>query len=200
MTMELQAHIASEGEYRVERRFGCKIIWGSIPINDLVNLTKDADPKIMMSTDLPNKIGAAFVFGTKEDLEAMRNHPDLPISGTRIVEAERARREGYPEAFAQWLIHGDRGLSSNAIAQSVTGVIKGEKLKSHPHDPSDLGRCLEVIEVLKCDKLSEDDILKCMVGVSETWRNLVFNWPELKKLHAEESEECYELLKEAAKS
>lgn len=187
----------NESEYRVEERFGCKIVWGSIPLNEMVNLTKDEPEDVLLSVDLSSKIGATFVFGTKENLDKMANDPELPICPKRLQEAENARKKGLPEAFVKWLTHGDRGNSSNAIAQRVTGVISGEKLAHHPLDTSDFGRCLGVVNTLISDDLSEIDIVKEMIGISDTWTRLVWEWFKLRKLYESgDSEGVYSLLKE----
>lgn len=200
MSLGMKAEISDAGEYRVEQRFGCKIIWGSIPLGDLINLTKDADPSVMMSIHLANKIGAAFVFGTKDNLEKMGQDPNLPISQTRLAEGAEARKQGLPEDFANWLVHGHRGKSSDAIAQAVTGVIKGPKLKDHPRDADDLGRCMTVIETLTSGDLSHGDVINAMIGVSEAWTNLVWVWPKLEQAHKDEDwKKCSEIIAEVTK-
>lgn len=189
-----------EAEYRIEERFGCKIVWGSIPITDLVELTKDEPANVLLSPDLSNKIGAAFVYGTKENLEKMANDPDLPICHVRLQEAENARKKGLPDSFVQWLIHGDRGNSSNAIAQRVTGVITKEKFSQHPHDVADFGRCLGVIEALTSDGSCKIDIIKKMIGLSDTWTRLAWEWFKLTDLYKSgDYEGCNSLIKEALK-
>src|SRR5690554_2170189 len=144
MSLEMQGQMGSSGDYRVEDRFGCRIIWGAIPMRDLIALSSSQSEDTIMSIYLSNLIVAAFVFGTKENLRAMEEDPNLPISHKRLIEAERARKEGYPDAFVEWLTRGHRGQSSDAIAQQVTGVIHGNKLTSHPHDADDFSRCIDV--------------------------------------------------------
>lgn len=196
MTWGVNAEIGGDqSEYRIEERFGCKIVWGSVPLSEMINLTKDEPPEVILSVDLSTKIGATFVFGTKENLEKMANDPNLPICPDRLQEAENARRKGLPDSFVEWLVHGDRGNSSNAIAQKVTGVITSKKFVAHPLDTSDFGRCLGVVSTLVSKDRSEIDIIKQMIGVSDTWTRLVWEWFKLKKLYDNgDSKAVYALL------
>lgn len=186
-----------EPEYKIEKRSGCTVIWGSIPLEDMISLSIKEPSEVIMSTDLPSKMGASFVFGTRENLEALAKDPDLPICPVRLEEAERARKKGLPESFVDWLVDGDRGMSSNAIAQKVTGVITSREYIAHPLDTSDFGRCLGVIDALISDSMSEKDIVKQMVGLTPTWTRLAWQWFEIKKYYDErDGKAVYDLLQE----
>lgn len=77
-----------------------------------------------------------------------------------------------------WLAHGERGLSSNAIFTRLTGVDAcGERgfPFHYPHDPSDLCRCLRLLESVPefAPRIGE------MAGVSSVWTALVAHWVEI---------------------
>lgn len=48
-----------------------------------------------------------------------------------------------PAGFVEWLRTGERGLSSEAIAEQMSGlpVGQGYGFSNHPSDPADLRRC-----------------------------------------------------------
>lgn len=181
MSMIMGGHISSEGSYRVESKYGCRIIWGSVPVTDLLKLMEGENEELLVATDIASKIGASFVIGRKDNLEAMRNDHQLPVSPKRLAEAEKALRDGWPMSFSDWLTDGDRGRSSDAIAQRVTGIgdIHGKPNISHPYDACDFKRCLAVIEALTGDKISEGDILTKMITVSPEWRAIIWSWASL---------------------
>lgn len=82
----------------------------------------------------------------------------------------------------EWLVCGDTGLSStniltNILSSGKTGKIKNFYAKSHPFDPSDLKRC-----VILLDKIPElRDSLHIMRSVSKQWDVLIENWDELER-------------------
>lgn len=79
------------------------------------------------------------------------------------------------ENLLQWLANGERGVSSETIVHYVTG-IKTNDWYDHPVDPSDLGRCVKLLEM--CPELVEGFKEK-MPRVSVVWERLVDHWDEL---------------------
>ncbi len=84
------------------------------------------------------------------------------------------------EKALAWIVGGDTGASSKAL----WAVMMGQKSdKSFPHDPSDLGRCLRLL-----DKVPEwKPRMNEMAVVSPYWSALVENWTELEKLWTDEA-------------
>lgn len=199
MSYVVTGKFSSEGEYRVESRKGCKIIWGSIPISDLVGLMEHhfSEAEAFVDNDLANRIGAAFVIGTKQSLDGMRNDPSLEVSPERRMEMKQAQWEGWPEAFQEWLISGNRGMSSNAIASIVTGIGRAVTADDYPRDAGDFARCLKVIAALESDTLSEPEILDKVATGSVVWQNLAKSWSALKELHLSDAEHFSVVLKSA---
>lgn len=94
----------------------------------------------------------------------------------------------------KWLANGETGLSSKTMA-FVIGFGVVPKRVSYPHDPSDLRRCMQLLDIapemcLYLDKMSE---------IHPVWAEIVNNWEELESVyHAEISQKqmpkTYELL------
>ena len=92
------------------------------------------------------------------------------------------------ELFAVWLAAGERGLSSEAIVQRLTGIKvntgRHEGAVEHPHDPSDFRRCVELLKVVPLART----YLPLMADVSPQWARIVADWDDLERLLAEESQ------------
>jgi hypothetical protein len=89
-------------------------------------------------------------------------------------------------AFASWISHGERGLSSEAIVHRLTGVNLGGRYWSgmdHPADPSDFRRCEMLLRQVPLARL----MFPFMRDVSPTWERFVDAWDGLV---ATAEEEC----------
>lgn len=81
----------------------------------------------------------------------------------------------------KWLTGDDTGVSSRQIAS----VMIGEKPTNRfgfPYDPSDLGRCLRLLE------LFPDFDIWSMHSVSDGWWKLVNHWKELTDIYNSEKD------------
>jgi len=81
------------------------------------------------------------------------------------------------DAATKWLASGERGLSSEAIFERLSGIpVGGRWIRgSAPIDPDDLRRCL-----LRLDEVPEwKPRIGEMADVSAHWRELVAIWPAL---------------------
>lgn len=102
----------------------------------------------------------------------------------------------YAEKIIQWLADDvDVGLSSKCMA-FVIGFDVIPRCKSYPLDPSDLSRCVKLLE--RVPKMR--DYLYKMKEISPIWAKLVEHWDELERLLNEEkgSGRCpktYQLMK-----
>ena len=85
--------------------------------------------------------------------------------------------------FIQWLANGRRGVSSNTIAQHLTGIncLRGWS-GSIPWDPDDLDRCLQLLE----DVPALRPLMPQMATYSPEWAALVARWDEVEASHLEE--------------
>lgn len=108
--------------------------------------------------------------------------------------------------LAEWFASGDTGISSEAICKKLfdfgdrRDYNKWAGSGNFPHDPSDLGRCIRLMEKVPeaRERLSE------MRTVSPTWAALVDRWEELEALYREEAPagrapKCYLLMQEIIK-
>jgi len=80
-----------------------------------------------------------------------------------------------------WLASDRTGLSSKYMAHVLTGKTLGAKY-AHPHDPSDFGRCLGLLEAVPAFR----DRLSMMSAESGEWDRLVHSWDEIERLYREE--------------
>jgi hypothetical protein len=82
---------------------------------------------------------------------------------------------------AHWFASGRVGVSSRTIASFLgLGIPKGDY--SHPHDPDDLDRCLQLLEAIP--ELREN--LPRLAALSPEWAALVGRWDEIERSHLDE--------------
>lgn len=159
--------------FTVMRISGCRVVFGEVPVPDLMMLQHGFSKKAQMSLDLADLIGATFVIGEPEDLQQLRSM-DLPVSERRQRDYERAFAMGL-HPVAHWLRNGQRGASSNAMCKRIFGVPEDAGIE-HPRDPSDLLRCVDMLKAT-----GARDRVALMVGVSPQWLRLVEAWAELEQ-------------------
>ena len=83
----------------------------------------------------------------------------------------------------EWLANGEQGISSKAIVSHLTGInFVGRWGKQPPYDPSDLRRCMLLLE--QCPELRPE--LHRMADVSPVWATLVAEWDDIITLLKEE--------------
>ena len=81
------------------------------------------------------------------------------------------------EAAKQWLKTGERGCSSEAIFEVLTGIPISQ-YSSHPLDPDDFKRCEKLLREVPEFRTRLLEIK----SLSTIWRNLVEKWPEIVSL------------------
>lgn len=90
-------------------------------------------------------------------------------------------------AAVEWLIHGEHGLSSEAIFHHLLLGCHGVDRYHYPHDPDDFRRCellLRAVPELR-------PLLPRMAGVGPEWAALVSRWDELAELLESECPGAY---------
>ncbi|MEY2117304.1 hypothetical protein [Rhodanobacter sp. FW106-PBR-R2A-1-13] len=165
--------------YRVESRGGCTLVFGSIPIDDLVRLTNEAGPDTFAAPDLCDLTGASIAFGPIADIEAA------------VAELRRAKLAagipadvlpGWSEGARTWYVVGEHGVSSLVIFQRVTGASHrylehdAPTCQEHPRDPADLRRCRLLLEAAPDVAAAFRQV---MPAVSPAWAALVATWDAL---------------------
>jgi hypothetical protein len=88
-----------------------------------------------------------------------------------------------PETAQEWLLKGDRGISSETIFGAITGLWINQR-KYPPSDPSDFYRCYKLLKQVPEWKGE----LSKVAELSKTWKNVIENWDELTELLEEQIE------------
>ena len=82
--------------------------------------------------------------------------------------------------FVQWLANGERGTSSERIAEVMTGMAVVNPLlrgfSTHPHDPADLRRCLLLLDLMP----EWEARMQEMAASGPEWKALAGAWHTLK--------------------
>lgn len=81
------------------------------------------------------------------------------------------------KAAMSWLAGGDTGISSKCLLQAATGNFGDLRWldTSPPYDPSDLGRCLRMLQILPWVRPLAWPVL---LG-DKRWKPLLENWDKL---------------------
>ena len=146
---------------------------GAMPVDAMARASEVAGAGAVIDTDLARMAGVDFAFGPPALLEDLK---------ARLADGVHTRTAtDHPDLAADamaWLATGERGLSSEAIFQHMTGVPLARTAcdaYAHPSDPADLRRCMLLLEAVPAfaARLGE------MSEVSEIWARLVAAWPEL---------------------
>jgi hypothetical protein len=88
-----------------------------------------------------------------------------------------------PESAQEWLLKGDRGISSETIFGAITGLWINNR-KWPPSDASDFYRCYKLIK--KVPEWKQE--LHKVAELSNVWKNVILNWDILSELIEEQIE------------
>lgn len=185
-------------DYTVTTIENCTLIFGSIPIDDLVALSKKAGKKAVVSADLASLTGASFVFGLPLDIECLRQSPNLQLSEARLNDFRLATEKGLPAAVTEWLRTGERGRSSEAMCKAIFGIPLNAGT-DHPRDPDDLSRCIKFLDAACSEGAGRLHLVDKVKNMSPEWQVLSEYWAKLEECYAREvgnqRPETYELMK-----
>lgn len=89
--------------------------------------------------------------------------------------------ENSPETLSAahaWIIGPGRGMSSEFIWAHMMGVMTEVRFVSHPHDPSDINRCFQLLHKVPAwrERIGE------MTVYGPVWEALVQNWSRLETM------------------
>lgn len=120
------------------------------------------------------------------------------IEGANIIYAElhEPHREAIPNSgLTNWLASDDVGMSSKFMAGVLSGRFTCEN--RHPLDPSDLGRCLRMLDA--CPELKPH--VGRMAEHGPVWASLADEWDDLTALYQRElasgsAPQCYARMRE----
>lgn len=110
---------------------------------------------------------------------ASREWPEVKLF-RGMLEGGCCRSVSDLERLREWRFHGERGASSSAIAQHLTGFdfcVPGQE-KAYPFDPDDLVRCLLLLEHVPALRRE----FHRMAELSAEWAALVERWDDLAAL------------------
>jgi len=172
-------------EYTVKRLCNCLIIFGATPMGEFARLLKEMPATAVIDLRLAKYLGATIVSGTPDDLAALAAL-NLPPCEAVQNEINAAIQTGQP-ALAHWLAHGERGLSSEALAKALFGIPHSAGT-DHPRDTSDVNRCVQMLEQThSAHRLGEAR------NLSKAWAALVPHWADLSDPLRPESERNQQL-------
>lgn len=183
--------------YTIKSIYGCRIVFGSVPMADFAMLSHGFSKKALVAADIADRIGATLVIGEPADLDELRKL-DLQVSEKRQRDCAQAVRLGLHDV-AMWLRTGERGASSNAMCKRIF-AIPDDAGADHPYDPDDLRRCLQFL----CATDAHDKV-SLMADVSPEWGRLVSNWTEItaafeaESANGKQAPKTYALIKDAIK-
>ncbi len=175
--------------YTISYMHGCRIVTGSVPLNDMEMLTHGFSKKAVMSPHIADKIGAAFVIGELENIKKMEAS-ELPLSSKRTAEKQAALKNNLPDKVLNWIVNGERGNSSNTICQAIYGIPDPQErvYTEYPFDIADLRRCMLFLETLDYDG---KQLFEKVADLSPEWNRLYKSWNEISDCYYFETDNHY---------
>lgn len=82
-----------------------------------------------------------------------------------------------------WLATGRTGASSKSMACAAAGLDQGEYGGDFPYDPSDLNRCLLLLDAVPEVRQHFDKI----AAISTPWSKFISRWDEIEKCFLDEA-------------
>ena len=95
---------------------------------------------------------------------------------------KRVTKETLQKALT-WFATGNTGLSSTFMCSTLCGIANARY--AHPHDPSDLNRCFQMLKAVPELK----DRISRMKDASKEWETLIKNWDALESSFINEAGE-----------
>lgn len=176
--------------------------YGTQPLSFIGKASKLCGENAAMDCDVARMAGASFCFGEPQAIDELRER-----LGLGAFASQARSTPGLSVKATNWLACGSRGISSNTMFTVLIGVdALGGSHGSHPLDPSDLDRCLRLL-----DSVPElRNRLPMMADVSPQWAALIDNWVEIEQTHLNEvglgwskggrAEKTYALMRAAIES
>lgn len=172
---------AAPDSYSVTRRDGLIIVYGPIPVNDLLTLSvhDDDQEELFMDNGLMRALGASAVIGTQEACAAEKAR----LRGSRLPHEDLATLTTEKQVD-NWLAHGDVGASSETLALYLIGRPYQDRYGEQgalPYDAGDFERCCLLLKWAPAlrERLEE------LQGLSPAWGRISTQWDSLEQLLAE---------------
>lgn len=158
------------------------LAYGRQPASFFTDASQIAGKYSVLDPDVARMAGATFAVGNPTELAALRQRL---VAGA--MAHERATNPGLSEAATKWLASGERGISSNFIFTSLTGIdaMGGWHAERgcHPHDPADFRRCQLLLEQVP----ELQATFHKMAMLNNVWDRLVAAWTAIIEALDEES-------------
>jgi hypothetical protein len=146
-----------------------------IPVSVFSKVARMTGKGSVMDTDMARVHGAILVAGKPADLQRLRTAPETVAAAAAL--SARLPAELSPQT-RHWAVWGEQGSSSQCMFRALTGVCvpgAGRDEAAHPHDPSDLRRCILLLEAVPDISVRLGEL----ASLSPQWAALVAHWPFL---------------------
>lgn len=165
---------------RVETRDGCTLVFGSLSLNQLRDLSRDGSTDDVLSPDLARLVGATFAYGSAAAVEALLRR----VRAQTLTAARPPALADLEPAAQDWAVAGEVGASSATIFTWMTDIrldphrsLSDRRMPTDfPHDPADLRGCRLLLEAVPSFAGRFNAV---MPQVSPTWAALVAQWPSI---------------------
>jgi len=89
-----------------------------------------------------------------------------------------------PDPITEWILGWDRGVSSNTIAgfmlYGVNGALMAARPPDAPHDTSDVGRCVRLLDIAERAGLDwRARMPELGAAFPRTWGKIASHWPRI---------------------
>lgn len=134
----------------------------------------EQDPSLQMDVDLSRRLGWTYFLGPQDALIQRRDE--------QKAEAEKNRPDagaGFTERLRHWYEFGERGLSSETLADYAKAKHGEGSLPEdidYPHDAGDLRRCRLLVEQVP---EASPNQLPDLLDASPEWKAIAFEWDAL---------------------
>lgn len=149
--------------------------FGPQPLDWLTKASKACGKGAVIAPDIARMAGANLAAGDPAALDLLRSRLE---AGAIDATAEQHPSAAQFRGGLRWLALGERGLSSDALFQCLTGVkiVRNKHdATAHPLDPADLRRCILMLETVR----PGTDRSTYVADMSNEWAKLQANWRTL---------------------
>jgi len=153
---------------------------GAISVEDYSKLDEFLGPGAVMNMDVARMAGFDFAAGFAEDIQTIKCRLAPGAVSAQYADLSAQSKEALTSEAIHWLAIGERGLSSDFIFESVTGVqtLSGSwaGVAHHPRDLADFRRCQLLLEF--CPEIAAK-FHSTMASKSPVWASLVGCWQDI---------------------
>ena len=181
MSFTIPLHVAAEAgganTYHVTTIEGVTLVFGNVPLSEATRLMQNRPETHVNDMRLANYAGATFAMGDREDCRRVQRERLVPACDALRRQHKAATARGLPASACEWLIDGERGISSDTMFSRFAGfsVMKPDFDEDTPQDPDDFNRCRLLLEAVPEFAARIDELRT----ISPVWDRLVSAWETL---------------------